>query len=114
MREHEIANGRELVEVEVPVARFRQGELGASQLVVLHLQLDLIHLELVQELAGGAPEGARRRGLDKLRLRLVAQSLARFRPNALPAHALAPNLGSFRSRAGPTWYRSRCRRYDER
>ena len=69
----QVADRGELVEVHVAVARFLQGELGAPQLLVLHLQLDLVHLELVQELLGGLRRRTRVRGAGKLRLCLRPQ-----------------------------------------
>jgi hypothetical protein len=68
-------------------ALWEQGELGAAQLLVLHLQLDLVHLELVQELLGRPCACTRLRGAGKLRLGLCPQlCTAPFRPFPLPAH----------------------------
>ena len=49
--QRQISNRSEVVEVTEFVAGMRQICLGASQFFVLHLQLDLMHFELVKRLA---------------------------------------------------------------
>jgi hypothetical protein len=48
--EGEIPDGREVVEVDVAIVGLLQGELGPPQLLVLHLQLDLVDVQLVEEI----------------------------------------------------------------
>ena len=69
----QVADGGELVKVHVAVAGFLQGELSAPQLIVLHLQLDLVHLELVQDFLAGPCLCTGLWGAGKLRLRLGPQ-----------------------------------------
>ena len=65
----QVADGGELVKVHVGGAGFLQGELGAPQLLILHLQLDLVHLEFVQDFLGGPCPCAGGRGKLRLRVR---------------------------------------------
>ena len=60
--EGQIAHRRELVEVEVPGARGGDFLLRPAQLLVLHLELDLVHLQLVEQTQGFL-EGNARAGL---------------------------------------------------
>ena len=57
--EGEIAHRREIVEVDITVARILQLHQGLAQGLVLHFQLGLVHLELKQDgfLGGGGPQG---------------------------------------------------------
>jgi hypothetical protein len=48
--QREVTNRRELVEIRIAVARRLQGRLRFPQCLVLHLQLDLMHLEFVQHI----------------------------------------------------------------
>ena len=87
--EGEVADRGEVVEIHVLLVRLLDLVLIAAQLLVLHLQLDLMDLELVQEIGGGL---AHRSGLgaeSKSRLRLRPQLRAVIR-DGLPGQATPP------------------------
>jgi hypothetical protein len=48
----DVSDRRKLVEIEVAVAAFRELELRAAQLFVLHLQFDLVDAQVVEQVAG--------------------------------------------------------------
>ena len=52
LAEGEIAHRRQIVQVEVPRPRDFEFALGPAQFLILHLQLDLMHLQLVEQAPG--------------------------------------------------------------
>ena len=61
-----VAHGGEFVEVEKPRLRGLQRRLGLTQLLVLHLELDLVDLQLVQQSLQGFGRLWRLAGLGSL------------------------------------------------
>ncbi len=63
----EVAHRREVIEVGVAAAGVFQAGLGQPELVVLHLELDLVHPEFVDEPGGlcrGKPLGGQALGVN--------------------------------------------------
>ena len=51
--ERQIADRRQVEQIEIAGAGGFQFLLGAAQLMILHFQLNLVHLQFVQRLADG-------------------------------------------------------------
>ncbi len=106
-----IADRSEIVEVEVARARRVEHELEPAQLLVLHLELDLVDLELVQDGVGRGSRGARawrrRLGADQP-IGPVAQS-PRCRGllgRGLTGHGRPPRATGFGEAPTVRWWRS--------
>ncbi len=69
----DIAHRGEIVEVRVTVTRFLHGQMSLIQLLVLHLQFDLVHLQFVEQGIGGPARQQGRRGLGQLSFGARAQ-----------------------------------------
>ena len=62
LAEREVAHRRQIVQIEIPRPRGLQLHLGPAQFLVLHLQLNLVHPEIVQQ----RPRRVRRQRLQAL------------------------------------------------